>query len=80
MEPDQILHALAEADGLPNEALEAATPSGQRSFRCFLRQSRHFSLRPSDSGRSQPCYSNIFHLLGNDPCGSGKKFKKCSMS
>jgi len=65
MERAQILRALAETDGLPREALEAATAQRAELIPVFLGKVEAFLAWPDERPTSRNQLFFIFHLLGS---------------
>jgi Protein of unknown function (DUF1186)/SEC-C motif len=64
MEPEKILHELTYADGLPREALKAASAQRVEMLPLFLDEiATYLALEPSARAKPTPLFF-IFHLLG----------------
>ena len=64
MEPEKILHELTYADGLPREALKAASGQRVEMLPLFVEQiETHLALEPAARAKPTPLFF-IFHLLG----------------
>jgi hypothetical protein len=64
MEPEKILHELTYADGLPREALEAASTQRGEMLPLFLDEiETYLALEPAARAKPTPLFF-IFHLLG----------------
>jgi Protein of unknown function (DUF1186)/SEC-C motif len=64
MEPEKILHELTYADGLPREALKAASAQRVEMLPLFLDEiATYLALEPAARAKPTPLFF-IFHLLG----------------
>ena len=64
MEPEKILHELTYADGLPREALKAASAQHGEMLPLFLEEiEAYLAPQPAARGKPTPLFF-IFHLLG----------------
>jgi hypothetical protein len=64
MEPEKILHELTYADGLPREALKAASAQRVEMLPLFLDEiETYLALEPAARAKPTPLFF-IFHLLG----------------
>src|SRR6201984_2790828 len=64
MEPEKILHELTYADGLPREALKAASAQRGEMIPLFLEEiETYLALEPAARAKPTPLFF-IFHLLG----------------
>jgi hypothetical protein len=64
MEPEKILHELTYADGLPREALKAASAQCVEMLPLFLNEiETYLALAPAARAKPTPLFF-IFHLLG----------------
>ena len=64
MEPEKILHELTYADGLPREALKAASAQHGEMVSLFLEEiETYLALEPAGRAKPTPLFF-IFHLLG----------------
>jgi hypothetical protein len=64
MEPEKILHGLTYADGLPREALKAASAQRGEMVSLFLEDiETYLALEPAGRAKPTPLFF-IFHLLG----------------
>ena len=64
MEPEKILHELTYADGLPREALKAASAQRGEMVPLFLEEiETYLALEPAARAKPTPLFF-IFHLLG----------------
>src|ERR1700745_3820795 len=64
MEPAKILHELTYADGLPREALKAASAQRVEMLPFFLEEiETYLALEPAGRAMPTPLFF-IFHLLG----------------
>jgi hypothetical protein len=64
MEPEKIFHELTYADGLPREALKAASAQRIDILPLFLDEiETYLALEPSAQAKPTPLFF-IFHLLG----------------
>jgi hypothetical protein len=64
MEPEKILHELTYAEGLPREALKAASAQRGEMLPLFLEEiEAYLALEPAARGKPTPLFF-IFHLLG----------------
>ena len=64
MEAGKILHELTYAEGLPNEALKAATAQREEMVPLFVEEIETFlALKPAAREKPTPLFF-IFHLLG----------------
>jgi hypothetical protein len=64
MEPEKILHELTYADGLPREALKAASAQRGEMVSLFLDEiESYLALEPAERAKPTPLFF-IFHLLG----------------
>jgi hypothetical protein len=65
MEPEKILHELTYADGLPREALKAASAQRVEMLPLFLDEiETYLALEPAARAKPTPLFF-IFHLLGD---------------
>ncbi len=65
MSPDEILRALAEADDLPREALEAASVRRAEMVPVFLTAMEKFLTAPVKTRAEPTALFYIFHLMGS---------------
>ena len=64
MEPEKILHELMHAEGLPREALKAASAQRVEMLPLFVEEiETYLALEPGARAKSTPLFF-IFHLLG----------------
>ena len=64
MQPEKILHELTYADGLPREALKAASAQRDEVVPLFLDEiETYLALEPAARAKPTPLFF-IFHLLG----------------